>query len=353
VTQLLEDGVDYLTIREKTHVQIGDDSYGHSGHITTNRGGIENHIFFWFQPCRKCEMETSPLLLWLQGGPGGPGTFGAMTEIGNWYVQNGTAKERCYSWCERHSCLFVDQPVETGFSYQTDLDGKPIVDIDKLNLTDTSPDAMRQVHTVIDQFLTVFYELREVSLIITGESYGGLYTPNLGMLLAADYNINFQGLAVGDPCIDWEVQMPTYADGLYGLGVLNLEQKRKISDIMDSSVSALHAYKHGEGTCKASFDFWNSVWDDDGHDSGGKTQGLFTQFTGSTMTEDILMSKSPSSFGEYVDYSRSWCACPCIHTQQQQQQQQQQQPTTTNTGTANGSQDQKSPKPFILMVSRT
>ena len=231
-------------------------------------------------------MEKSELLVWLQGGPGGAGTFGAMTEIGNWYVQNGTAKERCFSWCERYSCLFVDQPVESGFSYQTDSNGNPIVDMKRLNLTDTSPDAMRQIHSVVDQFLDVFTELRPVPLIITGESYGGLYTPNLGVLLADDPNINLKGLAVGDPCIDWTVQMPTYADGLYGLGVLNLDQRDKITKIMDSSVSALEAYQRGEGTCRASFDFWNSVWDDDGHDTGGKTAGYFTEYTGSTMTED-------------------------------------------------------------------
>ena len=250
VTELLESYVDSAVIKEKTRVQIGDLDFGYSGHITTNtESETNNHIFFWFQPCRNCTMEKSELLVWLQGGPGGAGTFGAMTEIGNWYIQNGNAKERCFSWCERYSCLFVDQPVESGFSYQTDSSGNPVVDMKRLNLTDTSPDAMRQIHSVVNQFLDVFTELRPNPIIITGESYGGLYTPNLGVLLANDPNINLQGLAVGDPCIDWTVQMPTYSEGLYGLGVLNLDQRDKITKIMDSSVSALEAYQRGEGTC--------------------------------------------------------------------------------------------------------
>lgn len=40
-----------------------------------------------------------------------------MSEIGNWYVDsNQKIRERCYSWCATNNCIFVDQPVMTGFS---------------------------------------------------------------------------------------------------------------------------------------------------------------------------------------------------------------------------------------------
>ena len=41
-------------------------------------------------------------------------------------------------------------------------------------------------------------------------------------------------------------------------------------------VAKLEAYEAGTGTCRAAFKEWNSVWDDDGHDSGTGTAGLFT-----------------------------------------------------------------------------
>ena len=222
-----------------------------------------------------------------------------MTEIGNFYVDEDIEiQERCFSWCAMHSCLFVDQPVEAGFSYQTDKStGEPVTDMKSLDLTDTSPEAMKQIHGVLDQFLTLFDELRPSPLIVTGESYGGLYTPNLAVRLANDPNVNLGGLAVGDPCIDWSVQIPTYADTFYGLGVVTKGEREQIRQVMQKSSEALTKYATGQGTCKAAFDPWNSVWDDDGHDSGGKTAGLFTSLTGSTMTEDILMTKSPISFG--------------------------------------------------------
>ena len=107
------------------------------------------------------------------------------------------SQERCFSWCKTNNCLFVDQPVQAGFSFQTDAtSGKPIINMDKVDFTDTSPGAMKQVplkpvcprshstairsskhmhtrpwqvHGVVSQFLGVFPELRSAPLIITGE----------------------------------------------------------------------------------------------------------------------------------------------------------------------------------------
>ena len=95
-----------------------------------------------------------------------------MCEIGNWYV-NSTVQleERCFSWCRTNGCLFVDQPVQTGFSYQTD---GGVFKNDTIVFTNTSHAAMKIVTEVVDEtFFQLFPELREHPLYITGESYGG------------------------------------------------------------------------------------------------------------------------------------------------------------------------------------
>ena len=285
---------------------IDKTKYGYAGYFSVpaqHDADRENHIYFWYQPCSECNSPSeAPFLVWLQGGPGGPGTFGAMTEVGRWWVDdNATAVERCNSWCRTNSCLFVDQPVEAGFSYQTNVKtGAPIIRLKNVDLTDTSPGAMSQVHSVLTQFLTVFKELKPAPLVITGESYGGLYTPNLGVLLAADPDINFVKLAVGDPCINGKYQWATYADTLYGMGVLMKDEREQVRAIMARGIAKLEAYEAGKGNCRAAFDEWNSVWDDNGHDSGTGTSGLFTTMTGSTMTEDVLMTASPKSFNNFM-----------------------------------------------------
>ena len=135
----------------------------------------DNNIFFWLQPCAKwgCA-KNAPFIVWLQGGPGGPGTFGALSEIGNYYVRDGALSERCFSWCKRANCLFVDQPSMTGFSFPTNSSGAYPGDNDVI-YTATSEQAMTEVFGVVGQVLTIFPEFSESPLWITGESYGGQY----------------------------------------------------------------------------------------------------------------------------------------------------------------------------------
>ena len=161
---------------------------------------------------------------------------------------------------------------------------------------------MLQVHGVVTQFLQVFPELKTAPLVVTGESYGGLYTPNLGHLLLKDPDVNFKALAVGDPCINGQAQWLTYPDTLYGMGVIMQHEREQLRGIVAKSVDNLKAFQAGTGTCRAAFEQWNSIWDDDGHDSGGQTVGLFASMTGSTMTENILMTDSPASFDNHMKW---------------------------------------------------
>jgi len=51
--------------------------------------------------------------------------------------------------------------------------------------------------------------------------------------------------------------------------------------------------------CTAGFVFWNSVWNDDG---GGGAPGLFYEMTGSSMTENVLLSKEPGGFDRFSKF---------------------------------------------------
>ena len=160
----------------------------------------------------------------------------------------------------------------------------------------------------------------------------GLYTPNLGALLLQDQAVNFQGLAVGDPCIHAGYQWPTYPDTLYGMGVIMQDERAKLRQVLRTAVDNLDAWQHGNGTCRDAFDPWDSIWNDDGYvpqsvrrgiaqqESAGAKRtpdigvptgtaprvSLFTQMTGSTMTEDILLTADPASF----DHHGKWFALP-------------------------------------------
>ena len=310
-------------------------SLGWSGFMTVPAAAAppstqDNNIFFWLQPCEKwgCAKDA-PFVVWLQGGPGGPGTFGALSEIGNYYVREKKLNERCFSWCKRANCLFVDQPVMTGFSFPTNASGVYPGD-DGIVYTSTSAEAMKDVFGVLTQVLTLFPEFAAAPLWITGESYGGQYISNLGIVIHAHnvrvkaardvkehgqspeevYTspINFVGIAVGDPILNWAAQMPTYGSTLYGMGLLMLDEKAIIDGVMATAVEAVRAGPNYN--CTAAFDAWNSVWNDDG---GGGLPGLFAKFSGSAETEDAILGFQPFAFKDGEDWLDSPAVKSAMH----------------------------------------
>ncbi len=72
--------------------------------------------------------KTVPLIIWLQGGPGGSSQFGCFNEVGPFFIQNnnGTNKPVSNGWAWNHfgHLLCVDQPIGVGFSINN---GTPIV----------------------------------------------------------------------------------------------------------------------------------------------------------------------------------------------------------------------------------
>lgn len=313
LTPLLNEGKT-AEARKKATITGDSAGLGYSGFFSVpaktaaKEANQTNNIFTWFQPCSEgCDAATAPFILWLQGGPGGPGEFGALSEIGSWYPKgDNTLAKRCYSWCKTANCLFVDQPVKTGLSFATNSSGGVVKDKD-IVYTATSEEAMGQVHGVVTQVLEMFPEYDQAPFYVTGESYGGLYTAWMGKQILAHNaagdkkNINFKGLAVGDPIINATYQWPTYADTLYGFGVIDTSERAQLKTIFTEGVAAINAQPQN---CPAAFEKWNSVWADD---SGG-CKGYFHNMTGSCMTENILLNAPPAQFDRFFPYITSHLA---------------------------------------------
>ena len=91
---------------------------GHAGFFTTNPDKT-NHMFWWYFP-----KPQAPLLIWLQGGPGGSSMFGLFAEMGP-FNANAELKlvRRPAAWTTKYAMLFIDNPVGAGFSYTTSSEG--------------------------------------------------------------------------------------------------------------------------------------------------------------------------------------------------------------------------------------
>jgi vitellogenic carboxypeptidase-like protein len=70
------------------------------------------------------ENDDTPLLVWLQGGPGGSSMFGLFVENGPLVVDEKlNVHVRTNSWASKYNLLFIDNPVGAGFSFTTTPDG--------------------------------------------------------------------------------------------------------------------------------------------------------------------------------------------------------------------------------------
>ncbi|RPA79836.1 alpha/beta-hydrolase [Ascobolus immersus RN42] len=100
-----------------------------TGYVTLPPGTLQGYeqdfpinTFFWFVEARE-NPKDAPLTIWMNGGPGSSSMIGLFGEVGPCQiVEDGdrlTTEAREFSWDAKSNMLFIDQPVQTGFSYDT------------------------------------------------------------------------------------------------------------------------------------------------------------------------------------------------------------------------------------------
>ncbi|KAJ6614660.1 carboxypeptidase C [Mycena sp. CBHHK59/15] len=139
----------------------------------------DKHLFFWFFESRNSP-STDPLVLWLNGGPGCSSSTGLLFELGPCSIANeglNTTFNK-HSWTSNANVIFLDQPVNVGFSYADD--GTTV---------STSPVAGKDVYAFLELFLARFPEYSTLPFHISAESYGGTYAPNIASVI---WNANKQ-----------------------------------------------------------------------------------------------------------------------------------------------------------------
>lgn len=131
----------------------------------------DHNLFYWF--FKNTALTNPPLVLWINGGPGSTSMFGLFLENGPLRVtKTGTGLDDFQiklssegSWVDIADVIFLDQPVNTGFSY-----GKTYID-----RMETGAD-----HFVLflNKFFKMYPEYKGRDFYISGESYAGKYLPH-------------------------------------------------------------------------------------------------------------------------------------------------------------------------------
>uniref|UniRef100_A0A8C1PFB0 Carboxypeptidase n=1 Tax=Cyprinus carpio TaxID=7962 RepID=A0A8C1PFB0_CYPCA len=147
------------------------------------------HLHYWFVESQK-DPAGSPVVLWLNGGPGCSSLDGLLTEHGPFLVRNQSAS------------LFNP------------------TDVSQLTSVATNN------YLALKEFFRLFPEFSKNEFFLTGESYGGIYIPTLAEIVMEDSSINLQGIAVGNGLSSYELNDNSlvyfaYYHGLLGTSLWN------------------------------------------------------------------------------------------------------------------------------------
>ncbi|XP_071484214.1 probable serine carboxypeptidase CPVL isoform X1 [Diadema antillarum] len=198
---------------------VGTDIESYSGFLTVN-ATYNSSMFFWFFPSQT-KPSSAPVLLWLQGGPGGSSLFGLFAENGPFLVTKDLKLQpRKWAWTNKYSMLYIDNPVGTGFSFTDSDDG----------YANNEEDVARDLYSALTQFFQLFPKYQKNEFYATGESYAGKYVPAICYKIhmenpTAKVHINLQGMAIGDGLVDPYSMFSEYGDLM--LQTCQIDKKEK------------------------------------------------------------------------------------------------------------------------------
>ncbi|KAF2871419.1 carboxypeptidase S1, partial [Massariosphaeria phaeospora] len=252
----------------------------------------ESHMYFWFFEARN-DAKNAPLSVWLQGGPGVPSTTSAVSENGPCYALSDSKSTELnpWSWNDKVNMLYIDQPVQVGFSYDSLTNGtidevatpfayKPanfssgVPETNLTFLTGTfasqkkyaTPNTTIAAAPVMWHFMQAWmqefpkYQSDDNRFSIWGQSYGGHWVPVVasyfeqqndriadGTLTGAAVQLHLDTVGLLNACVDIDTQMPFYPEfafnNTYGFKAINETQYL-------SAVAASGTCRNMTGICR-------------------------------------------------------------------------------------------------------
>uniref|UniRef100_A0A8D9AGN2 Carboxypeptidase n=1 Tax=Cacopsylla melanoneura TaxID=428564 RepID=A0A8D9AGN2_9HEMI len=189
----------------------------YSGYLTVDKR-FNSNLFFWFFPSERPDYKDRPVLLWLQGGPGGSSLFGLFFEHGPYKIVGPRIYKNEDTWSKQYNVLYLDNPVGAGFSFTT-----------PEGYTRNQTIIGRHLYQALYQFFHLFPEFAQNDFYLTGESYAGKYIPTAAFEihkrnLMSHFKINLKGLFIGNGMID-PISMLEYSDFLYHIGLFDEYQR--------------------------------------------------------------------------------------------------------------------------------
>ncbi|XP_020912709.1 retinoid-inducible serine carboxypeptidase, partial [Exaiptasia diaphana] len=255
----------YLTQAARVQEDIPDEKWSYVN-VRENA-----HMFWWLYGAQTSPSERAslPLILWLQGGPGGSSTgFGNFGELGPLDVN---LRPRNTTWTQVANVLFVDNPVGAGFSYVTNNNAYT------KDVTEIAEDLL----TMLQSFMKEMPVFQNIPFFIFCESYGGKMTAAFGVRLykaisSGEIRCNFKAVALGDSWISPVDSVLTWGPYLYSVSLLDENSLAKVNAVAQSTAKAVEMGQYKNAT---------KLW--------GDTEAAITEYTDNVDVYNILIHNAP------------------------------------------------------------
>ncbi|XP_021727279.1 serine carboxypeptidase-like 50 [Chenopodium quinoa] len=218
------------------------------GHLVVNSTSKSSIYYTYYEAQQPIStLAKTPLLVWLQGGPGCSSMVGNFYELGPWRVNHKIELERNKgAWNRIFGLLFLDNPIGTGFS-----------------IAATPEEIPRDQHGVAKHLFIAIKSFLALDkavfgnrpVYITGESYAGKYAPAIGYYivrrnseLPETERVNLGGIAIGNGLTDPITQVTTHGLNAYFSGLVNEKQRWQLEEAQRAAVKLVMERKWSEAT---------------------------------------------------------------------------------------------------------
>ncbi|OVA01760.1 Peptidase S10 [Macleaya cordata] len=211
-------------------------------------------IFFAFYEAQQpiSSLSQTPILVWLQGGPGCSSMVGNFFELGPWRINSDSKfneslilKPNPGAWNRKFGLVFIDNPIGTGFSIASNIEEIP----------KDQETVAKHLFIALRKFISLDPLSRYRPIYIAGESYAGKYIPSIGYyilqhnsLSPVSKQVNLRGVAIGNGLIDPVSQVANHAETAYFSGLINEKQRTQLEGMQAEAVRLTREEKWTEAT---------------------------------------------------------------------------------------------------------
>ncbi|KFK33957.1 hypothetical protein AALP_AA5G083800 [Arabis alpina] len=173
----------------------------YGGYVPVDKSGKR---FFYYYFVEAIKANSSPLVIWFNGGPGCSSLKGALTENGPFRIQSDgkTLFRNPYSWNKEANMLYLESPADVGFSY-TNTPKMQYIQEEQGKMTTNNN------YVFLVNWLERFPEYKGREVYLTGQSFAGHSIPQLAQMVMHHNNhtfINLRGILMGNPGLDIQVE---------------------------------------------------------------------------------------------------------------------------------------------------